>query len=820
MQRMVKRISVLAVCCLVVGACQDDGEKIEAHLTRGSDYLKSQDYPAAIIEYKNVLQIDPNNPAAHWGLAKGYLADQQLQAGFWELRETVRLDPENNDARAQLSQLLLLGGDPDEALVQAEELISRGGERGHLHRAQALDRLERVDEAREEYELAIAAAPEDSGPVASYAQALSRRGDREAAERYFRKLVEMAPSVSSHTSLAAFLAQDESRDEETEQLFLKATRLPDATPDEQILVHQNVASFYFQRERFDEATEYLERVIPNVEKSVPLIYMLARLHLAQGNTDKADALIEKATQIDPSDPAPFLTLSGHLGRKGDVAGALAAAEKGLEIDPDSQEAKLRVAEIKIDVGYRDGDEAMVQSGQQMVEEVLAAGAPSASALMVMAKINLAQQKVDEAIEGMRAALELDPANAQAHFILGTALSLKGEGAAARTELARALEIDPGQLEARRILARVHASLGEHEYAVEEARRYLTAVPDSTQTRILLAQSLVILRRMDAAINELNAIPESARNADVLYALGRVHLGMGHDREAREYLIQATELMPTHHDILRNLVRLDQKENRLAESVARVEAAVQAEPEIAKLRTLSGLVALLDKRPDDAEAAFRKAIELDPTDAAGYEQLARLYAKTGRLNEAVTTYETAIKARPEDPNLHYFLGTLYAFGGAQDKAIERYEDAIKYGPDLAYPKNDLAYIYAESGENLDRALDLAQDAKAALPDTATVADTLGWVLYKRGIWSAAISYLKEAVANSDGDISVSGISLHHLAQAYEANGDPEKAREALRRAIAALEEQAEETRASGEPVRPEPSWATEARVMLARLESDG
>jgi tetratricopeptide (TPR) repeat protein len=784
-------------------------------LSRGSAYQKAKDYPAAIIEYKNVLQIDPNNAAAHWGLAKGYLANQQIQEGFWELRETVRLDPDNKDAREQLSQLLLLGGDPDEALAQAEELISRGGERGHLQRAQALDRLERTDEALEEYQLAIAAMPDESAPVAIYAQALSRHGDREAAEVYFRKLIEMAPSVSSHTSLATFLAQDPARDDEAEQVFLNATRFTEA--EGQIAAHQNVASFYFQRERFDEATAYLEGVIPTVEKPVPLIYLLARLHVAQGNTEKANELIEEATQIDPADPVPYLTLSGHLGRQGDVAGALAAAKKALEIDPSLTDAKLRVAEITVDVGYRDGDAEKIRQGEQMAEEVLSAGTPSASALMVMAKIHLAQQKVDEAIEGLRAALEFAPNSSQAHFLLGTALSVKGERTTARTELARALEIDPGMLEARRVLAQVHALLGEHEYAIEEARSYLAAKPDSTQTRILLAQSLVILRRMDAALSELNAIPESEVNADVLYALGRVHLGMNNDQEARRYLTMANELMPTHHDILRNLVRLDQKEGRFAESVARVAAASEAEADSAKLRTLSGLVALMDNRPADAEMAFQEAIELDPADAAGYEQLARLYAKTGRLNEAVTTYETAIKARPEDPNLHYFLGTLYSFGGAQDKAIERYEDAIKYGPDLAYPKNDLAYIYAESGKNLDRALDLAQDAKAALPDTATVADTLGWVLYKRGIPSAAISYLKEAVANSDGDITVSGISLHHLAQAYEADGDAEKARQTLRRVLAALEEHAEQKRASGEPISPEPAWATEVRAMLKRLE---
>ena len=58
------------------------------------------------------------------------------------------------------------------------------------------------------------------------------------------------------------------------------------------------------------------------------------------------------------------------------------------------DAKLRVAEIMVDIGYRDGDAERVQRGQLMVEEVLAVGTPSASALMVMAKINLAQQKVE------------------------------------------------------------------------------------------------------------------------------------------------------------------------------------------------------------------------------------------------------------------------------------------------------------------------------------------------------------------------------------------------------------------------------------------
>ena len=196
---------------------------------------------------------------------------------------------------------------------------------------------------------------------------------------------------------------------------------------------------------------------------------------------------------------------------------------------------------------------------------------------------------------------------------------------------------------------------------------------------------------------------------------------------------------------------------------------------------------MDKRPEDAEASFRKAIELDPNGAAGYENLAQLFSQTGRLDEAVATYEKSIEARPDDPKLHQFLALLYQLGGDETKAIERYEAAIeRYDPAatsnryLASAKNNVAYIYAESGLELNKALDYAQDAKAALPDSPVISDTLGWVLYKRGISSAAISYLKEAEANSGEDVDLAGTVRHHLAQAYEAEGEVDEAKSALRR----------------------------------------
>ena len=101
----------------------------------------------------------------------------------------------------------------------------------------------------------------------------------------------------------------------------------------------------------------------------------------------------------------------------------------------------------------------------------------------------------------------------------------------------------------------------------------------------------------------------------------------------------------------------------------------------------------------------------------------------------------------------------------------------------------------------------------------MADTLGWVMHKRGMYSAAISYLKESEAGTDPNDASIGIVRYHLALAYEANGDSDAARETLARALAGLEKQRQTAGTKG-TTPPEPPWAADVRAMLDRLNAKG
>lgn len=810
-------LGVLGVSLLLAG-CQSQDDKLAEHLSRAAAYLEEQKPSEAVIEYKNALQIAPNDAKAHYGLAQAHLANKEPQKAFWELQETVRLDGANNDARLALGQFLLLGRDEEfqQALEQGEAVIKASPERweGYVLRGAALERLKRVDEAEADYKKALELQPERADLLRTLAGYYVRKGDRATAEPLYQQLVAKDPSTTMHLLYASFLALDRARDADAEAMYRKALEV--AKEEEKADVYQRIASHLFARERYDDAEKTLDEAIAARPGDLDLIYAMARFYHSRGEKAKADAMIEQATQAKPNDAKPYLILSAYRGRNGDAAGALEAAEKAIEVAPEDRTAKLRKAELLVDIGVRDGSKEKLAQGRAIVDAVLAADADMAEANFVRAKLDVAEGRADDAIAALRRALDRRADWSQAHFLLASALLMQNDRQQARAEVLRAVELDADFLEARRLLAKVHALLGEHDLAIEESRKVLKQRPDDAEIRIVLAQSLVYLGKAAEARTELDAIPAEQRNSQVNFAMGRIDMLEGKNDVARQKLLAALEQQPAHPEILESLLAVEMSSRQPGDALARIEAAASAKPDDSNLQRLYGTALIASGKGQLAEAKLRRAIELDPNNMAAYQWLARYLLGSNRQDEGIATYEKAVEKQPDSASLHFALGTLYEATNRRTDAITQYEAAIKVDPSLAIAKNNLAYLLGEEGKNLDRALDLAQEAKSQLPDNPNVADTLGWVLLKKGIPEAAIGYLQEAETTFPPGHPDLGVVRTHLAMAYEAAKQPEKAREMLQRALAILDEISKAATAAGTPVPPDPAWAADARAMLQRL----
>jgi tetratricopeptide (TPR) repeat protein len=459
---------------------------------------------------------------------------------------------------------------------------------------------------------------------------------------------------------------------------------------------------------------------------------------------------------------------------------------------------------------REGDEARIAAGTEAVDAVLVANPNLAEAGFVRAKVEIARQRYPEAIEALWRVVGARPGWAQAHYLLGTALLLSGEPAAARSEAVRSIELDAANPDAYRLLARSHARLGDHALAVKAAERALAAEPEDVATRVLVAESLVRERRFDEALGRLLAIPEAERGVDGNLALGRVYAFRQEYDNARRYLLLALEASPGQPAVLMDLALVDARQDRLDESVVRVRAARDAAPDDPALQELYGDVVWAAGDTAEAQRAFERALALDANRQSTYAKLGRLLVFTGRTDEAIATHQHALEQGEGAGGLHLVLATLLETRGRADEAMAHYESAIEANPELAVAKNNLAYLLAERGEDLDRALELARAALEALPENPSFADTLGWVLYKKNLPGAAIGYLQEAVGGMPPSDPSLPLVRQHLALAYEANENPEQAIEALEQAVRELDALVDP--ASGR----EPSWARDLRSQLERL----
>jgi Tfp pilus assembly protein PilF len=174
----------------------------------------------------------------------------------------------------------------------------------------------------------------------------------------------------------------------------------------------------------------------------------------------------------------------------------------------------------------------------------------------------------------------------------------------------------------------------------------------------------------------------------------------------------------------------------------------------------------------------KAIELNPRLGEVYVRLAGIYQASGKTEQAIGRLNDALALNPRSQPLLVLTAVLYDQQGKKTLARERYEKALEINPDLAAASNNLAYLLAEQGVELDRAVQLAEKAREAAPEDPNIADTLGWILYKKGVYPRALDLLKESVAKLEDNAEVH----FHLGMVQYKLSDKLAARESLNRAL--------------------------------------
>ena len=154
------------------------------------------------------------------------------------------------------------------------------------------------------------------------------------------------------------------------------------------------------------------------------------------------------------------------------------------------------------------------------------------------------------------------------------------------------------------------------------------------------------------------------------------------------------------------------------------------------------------------------------------------------HEPAALRQTLREIRQTISNLHALLGNPVL-------SEEYLEQILDEFPDNPGALNDLGYLWAEAGKRLDRAKRMIERAVAAEPENRAYLDSLGWVEYRLGNYSAAQAALEKAI---DGDTAPDPVMLDHLGDVYARLGQRDKARELWQRALDGLKRKPDEIQA--------------------------
>lgn len=724
---------IVLVSLILSGCSGDPATRAKRFFESGNRYFEQKKYSAAAIEYRNAVQLDARFGAARQRLAESYELLGEPGKALEEYIRAADLLPEDVNLQVTAGNYLLAARRYDDAKTRAEAALKLKPRdvQAQVLLGNAMAGLRNIDQAIIEIEEAIRIDPTRGATYANLGVLQMGRGRFEAAERAFKRTVELEPNwVPGHLALANHYWATGNK-AEAERSLRKSLELE----PKNAIANRAMALFLIANNRAAEAEPYARALA----SSGAAPFALADFYLLQNR---------------PSDAIPELQV-------------LRGGEKT------ASAAGRRLAEA---YAVR-GDFA---DAQRVVDDLLKQDPRNAENLMLKGQLLAQEGKRDEALTQLKAAAEVDPTSPRLQFALGRSYASRGDFDQARQAYNEVLKLNPRAAGAQVELSRLELVSGKVDNSVRLAREAVQNEPANPNAHLSLVRGLLARGDVQGAEQTLNPIEKANPQVAAVHVMRALVLVAKKDFiSARRAYEHALELDSDSLEALAGLVGLDIIAHDVAGARARVEARMKGKADRADLLMLAARTSAAGRDMPATEAYLQRAIQADPALLPAYVTLGQLYVRQGKLKEARREFEALVERQAKPVAALTMLGIIAQTEGDPAAAQKRYEHVLTIDPLAPIAANNLAWLYAEQGVNLDTALQLAQKATEAMPESAEVQDTLGWVYYKRQTSDRAVSTLRNTVKLAPRNATYQ----YHLGLAYVQDGDVANARDALERALA-------------------------------------
>lgn len=377
-----------------------------------------------------------------------------------------------------------------------------------------------------------------------------------------------------------------------------------------------------------------------------------------------DGRPSSSTPVSPNELyQQALVLLDRFDKPDNLNSAIQKLETVTKADPRSALAYAALGEAYVDKFRLGQDGTWLDRARESCNRASQINNGLARVHVTMARINTYAKNYDLARQDIQHALELEPGNVKAILTRGDIFAGLSQYSQAEKEYQRAVNLRPGDWEAYLHLGNLHLDKRDYEAAVKQFRKVLELTPDNEIARSNLAAALTMQGKYKQA-----------------------------DAEMRESL----RLSPSYAGYY-NLALRYYGEKRYAEAVAISQLAKGQSEADYKIWQLLGLCYEWMGRPEDAQAAYNeelhaleKSAPLKQDDALAQAELAVLYAKRHRADDAMKHLQTALTLKKDDPEVLALVGETYETLSNRQQAISYIMSALSKGWDIGqlYSNPDL------------------------------------------------------------------------------------------------------------------------------------
>jgi tetratricopeptide (TPR) repeat protein len=764
-----------AAIMLCLSGCSRDPEVVKRrYLENGNKYYDQGKYKEAVLMYSNAVKQDPR-----FGEAYNKLGDAQIRRGAFReaaaaYRRAVELLPKQDEAAGKLADLYLAAysftptnKEDRRMLKEVEDLVdsikTANPNSYHVFRLRGFLAVANEDlpEAIDQFRKADAIKPKQPELRYALAQILFRNKQAAEAEQISLQLIQDSPGYpNSYDFLAAYYRSQQQSDKAEAILKQKVAAFPG-----QWSSHLGLAVFYIASNRRAEGDKVIEAMLAKASSIPDARSKTADLYFRIRDYDKARKVLEDAAAAEPDRRNEHRRrLAVMTFMQGQPKQALESIEAIVKDDPnDNQSIALRAA-MQLQSGDADKSNAAINDLQSLLGKV----SNSPSVRYNLAKAYQARGDLDAArvqyMEAIKDAAKTNRNFVAAHIGLGQVALLKQDFGRAIESADKVLQDEPKNIAAQVIKVNGLLNSGSTSLARQELQRFLASSPD--QPDLLFQQALVLFTE--------KRYPDAER---VFLALRQRYPG------DLRLLFGLSETMVVT--------------DRGQQALDMLKAEAKARPQVNALRMATGNVALRIGDLPTADQEYRHLLGIDPKNLELYLRLGETQRLMKRTQEALQTLRKGQALQPNNPQVNLQLALTLDAAGLQRESLPLYENVVKNQPDNAIALNNLAYMMAEEGRDLDLALTYAQRARQRAPGSLDIADTLAWVYLRKQLSDSALNIYRDITLKAPKN----PLYHYHMGIALFQKGDKTGARRSLQTALS---------------LNPTPSDAVKIKELLAKL----